>query len=752
MLANPAGSDSRCDAGSKEPPERIGHYRVLREIGSGGMGVVYLAERDDGEYQQTVAIKVIRRGARDPAFAKLFLRERQILANLEHPNVARLIDGGSTENGQPYYVMEFVDGVPLAEYCFLHSLTLQQKLELFLAIASAVAYAHRKLVIHRDLKPQNVLVGADGAPKLLDFGIAKILAEDAAAETTTSGLLLTPSHASPEQIAGAPLTVATDVYSLGVLLYEMLSGEYPYGEAAGPIGRAIAVLEQPPRPFRELGVDIPPELEKIVFVALRKEPERRYATVDALNEDIRRYLDGYPVYAAGDSLAYRLAKFGKRHRWALAGASAALIALATAGVVTWRAKQAAELRFQQLRGLAHSVVFEIHDAIADLPGSTAARKLLIARSLQYLNALEQDRGNDPALMLDLAQSYKKIGDAIGNAGAANLGDRSGALESYQKARELLVELRQRNPSDTISERWLGFVDEAIAVALPRRENTEILAREQEAVHLFEDVSHKSSGPQALRDLAQAHFELANTTMGSGNYSDALGLWQRTVQDFAKLDALDSHSDLNRRNLALVEKYLAGDYYALGDCRKAIEHDRAAEALDESRIAANLNNQAAQTDLTLDLIEIGSCLDEMGDRKQAIEILDRTVSLRRGIAKRDPRDDRAQELLEIALRTEGAVLAKRGEFVKASGLLNEALFLGAARRRTVADANSLLNLALDHFELGNLYLEGADRPSAGREFRAARTLAAGLPAQTFEDPHERKKIELLPALIAECSRP
>ncbi|MGA8029838.1 MAG: serine/threonine-protein kinase, partial [Bryobacteraceae bacterium] len=213
-------------------PARAGPYRIIREIGRGGMGVVCLAQRDDGEYERLVALKLIGTGTHATKFAKLFWRERQILAKLDHPNIARLLDGGTTEAGQPYYAMEFVDGEPLDQYSKRRSLSLREKLELFLAICSAVSYAHRNLIIHRDLKPRNVLVSEDGVPKLLDFGVARFLADEAHPEKTT-GMPLTPLYASPEQIRGEPLTVAADIYSLGVLLYELLSGRHPYGEQEG---------------------------------------------------------------------------------------------------------------------------------------------------------------------------------------------------------------------------------------------------------------------------------------------------------------------------------------------------------------------------------------------------------------------------------------------------------------------------------------------------------------------------------------
>lgn len=731
-------------------PERVGPYRVLREIGRGGMGMVYLAERDDGEFSRLVAIKLIRGGVREGEFAKLFRRERQILARFEHPNIARLLDAGRTAAGQPYYAMEFVEGMPLAEYCTRHDLPLRKKLELFLSICSAVAYAHRKLVIHRDLKPQNILITSEGTPKLLDFGLAKVLAESAPeAAATTGAMLLTPSYASPEQIKGEPLTVATDVYSLGVLLYELLSGEHPYGDCAGPIGAAIAVLEASPQPLHTAGRRIPVDLEKIVVAALRKEPERRYATVDSFMEDIRRFLAGYPVRAAGDSIPYRVHKFARRHRWTVSAGAAAAVALTISGVMTWQAKQQADLRFEQIRGLAHSVVFEIHDAIADLPGSTPAQRLLVARALHYLNALAEDRGNDPALMLNLAQSYERIGDAQGAPARPNLGDRRGALASYTKARDLLLKLRRRNPADKQVESWLAVIDDDIADVLPKKQPTVVLARRTEAVKLFEDISRRTVGLKAVYNLARAQYDLARTKTELRD-PGALVAWHGAIGSFARIAKAEPDSDNAQDNLALAEKRLAGAYYVLGDCVHSMVYDRKAAAIDEARIAANSDNQAALTGLSFDLYEIGECQDELKLRRAALQTLDRTVSLRRLIAVRNPRDVRAQSNLEEALRIDADVRLKAGDLYNAKRLQGEAAAIGALLlKEHPHDGDEMARLALNHLGLGLVYRARSAWRQALEEFQRASTLADGVSSDTFADPHELHAIHRLPMLVAEC---
>ena len=323
---------------------RIGPYRIVGEAGRGGMGVVYLAERDDDQFRKRVALKLLRRGMDDPHLVRRFLEERQILATLDHPQIAKLLDGGVTGDRLPWFAMEYVEGEPIDRYCEGRRLPVDERLRLFLAVCDAVQYAHRTLIVHRDLKPSNVLVTGDGAVKLLDFGIAKLLAEGEAGEATLTQVgrrPLTPEYASPEQIRGEPVTVASDVYSLGVMLYLLLSGRSPYRLASRherEVERAVldgtvdppSAGASPERLRRRLRGD----LDMIVLMALRKEPERRYPSVEALAGDLRRHLGGLPVQAQPDRWSYRAAKFLRRHTAAvsLAGGAAVLLA-AFAGVL-----------------------------------------------------------------------------------------------------------------------------------------------------------------------------------------------------------------------------------------------------------------------------------------------------------------------------------------------------------------------------------------------------------------------------------
>ena len=322
---------------------QFGAYQVIREIGRGGLGAVYLAARADDEYRKQVAIKVIRRGLDTDDIIRRFRNERQILAQLDHPNIARLIDGGTTDDGLPYFVMEYVNGEPINAYCDANALPTTERLTLFRKVCAAVTYAHQNLVIHRDLKPSNILVTQEGEPKLLDFGIAKLLGtgDELFTQTIPALRVMTPEYASPEQVKGEKITTTSDVYSLGVLLYELLTGQRPYRlKTRTPEEIARAITEQEPErpstavtradpgslqsPIRN-SKSLRGDLDNIVLMAMRKEPARRYSSVGQFSEDIRRHLEGLPVVARKDTVRYRSEKFVKRHKVGVA--AAALIGL-----------------------------------------------------------------------------------------------------------------------------------------------------------------------------------------------------------------------------------------------------------------------------------------------------------------------------------------------------------------------------------------------------------------------------------------
>ncbi len=477
---------------------RIGVYQIVEEIGHGGMGEVYRAERADGQYDKQVAIKLVRGGFDTSFILERFRNERQILAGLDHPNIARLLDGGTTEEGIPYLVMELIEGVRIDHYCDAHNLNVTQRLQLFRQVCAAVQYAHQRLVIHRDIKPSNILVTEDGVPKLLDFGIAKILDPSVDAETTLVRPM-TPEYASPEQIRGETITTATDVYSLGVVLYELLTGHSPYrvnARTSHEFARAISEVE-PERPstailraapngtmaarpeppltpesvshLREgspakLRRRLAGDIDNIVLKAVRKEPQRRYASVEQLAEDLRRHLDGLPVTARKDSWNYRAGKFVRRHRVEVV-ASAAVVMMLIAGVaaiirearIATEQRARAEKRFNDVRQLSDSLIFDVHDAIQSLPGATPARKLLLDKAVQYLDSVAKDSSDDPNLQRELALGYQRLATVQGDTSQSNLGQVGAAIESQRKAIALFEAVARANPRSVTDQLNLAMV-------------------------------------------------------------------------------------------------------------------------------------------------------------------------------------------------------------------------------------------------------------------------------------------------------
>jgi serine/threonine-protein kinase len=382
---------------------RIGAYRVLKEIGRGGMGTVYLAERADEAFQKLAAIKIIRRGLDTDDIIQRFHTERQILATLDHPNIARLLDGGTTGDGLPYFVMEHIEGEPIDVYCAGHALAIPERLKLFQGVCASVSYAHQNLVVHRDIKPGNVLVTKEGIPRLLDFGIAKLLAPDVAQQRTQTGVRpLTPEYASPEQIRGEPITTASDIYSLGVLLYWLIAGKSPYRSAmssAGEIERAIGE-EQPELPSgrapKELRRQIEGDLDTIVLTALRKEPRRRYSSVEKLSEDIRRYLADLPIAARRDTRGYRARKFVRRNK-AWVAAAAAMIVILAGGIATtlWQSHVAREQRDLARRQQAKAA--RINTFLQEMVGYSG---VALGTGNQKYNATVAEMLDDAARRLD----------------------------------------------------------------------------------------------------------------------------------------------------------------------------------------------------------------------------------------------------------------------------------------------------------------------------------------------------------------
>jgi len=447
-----------------------GNYRIIKELGRGGMGAVYLAERADGEYIQRVALKVLQESAVTPALAVRFRQERQILAALTHPGIARLLDGGLLSDGRPYLVLEYVDGKSIDVWCDERSLGLEMRLRLFLRVAEAVQSAHQQLVLHLDLKPANILVNERGEPRLLDFGIARFL--DSGGDARRSGedtlRLLTPRYASPEQAAGAQLGVGSDVFSLATLLYRLLTGVLPYPlDEVSPLEAARIICEMDPKPPSqaarpELRSRLRGDLDNILLRALRKEPSRRYPTVAALSDDIERYLDTKPVSAHADSLTYRAGKFWQRNRAAVVAAGCAAVVLAISitavtrsAIVARRAQRIAEeqravaqRRLNDVRGIAHSYIFDLDPRLEQNPANVPIRVFVLQNGLRYLEAMSRENVNeDEDLAREIGMGYLRVGQVQADPAMPSLNDLPGAWASMNKGLLIQQELLRRHPGD-----------------------------------------------------------------------------------------------------------------------------------------------------------------------------------------------------------------------------------------------------------------------------------------------------------------
>ncbi|HEX8253568.1 MAG TPA: serine/threonine-protein kinase [Thermoanaerobaculia bacterium] len=644
----------------------IGPYRVIRQLGEGGMGTVLLAVREHAEFAQRVAIKLVRGGE---VLLQRFRQERQILAGLEHPNIARLIDGGTTADGLPYLVMEYVEGTPIDEYC--RACSTPDKLRLFLQLCDAVQYAHRSLIIHRDIKPPNVLVTADGTPKLLDFGIAKLVSQT----EETSTRVMTPDYASPEQLMGRAITTSADVFSLGVLLFELLTGQKPFDASRTPLTEA---------PRGSLRGD----LEAIVAAALEVDPARRYATVDKLADDIRRHLTGHPIAARRATFRYHAMKFVRRNLLAVAAAVAIVIVTAIAFAATLHQKRIAERRFDEVRSLARAVVFELHDAIAPLPGSTAARELLVRRALVYLDNLEAESRDNTQLEMELAGAYIKVGDVQGLPYRANLGDTAGALASYRKALRIAQEVAAREGEEDVAARTLladahdrlGMVEQrllhwsiamehhetarAIREALPRTPRRDLaLAETWTAIGDCRYVGEPYKPKPRMRGTAQQAYESSLATLV--HMQPAPELRRAVLRELGR-----SHQRL-------------GGFFSgtkVRDLPRAIRHHEAAQRVLGELLALDPADAVARRNYADQLGMTATAHNAREDGARALAATERALPILHELAAADPRNTEAQHDLAFAYGEEGIALMYLRRFDDADAAFDQAI---AIRKRLIA---------------------------------------------------------------------
>jgi serine/threonine protein kinase/tetratricopeptide (TPR) repeat protein len=753
----------------------VGSYRIIRQIGRGGMASVYLGVRADEQYRKHVAIKLVMPGLDNDEVVQRFRNERQTLAALDHPNIVKLLDGGSTQDGWPYLVMDYVEGMQITEFCDGRRLSITDRLELFRLVCEAVHYAHQNLVIHRDLKPGNILVTAKGVPKLLDFGIAKLLNPEFAAHTLlmtrADRRLMTPEYASPEQVRGEPVTTATDVYSLGVVLYELLTGHRPYRlkeQTLHEIERAICI-EEPEKPStvvtRVAGVvslegttqtGLTPELvsqtregrpeklrrrlvgdlDNIVLMALRKEPQRRYPSVEHLSQDILRHLEGLPVTARPATLRYRASKFIARHTAAVSAAAVALLMLIVGIIFTTREakiakaeKARAERRFNDVRNLANSFLFEFHDSIKDLPGATPARKLVVRKAQEYLDGLAKEAAGDASLQAELAEAYLRVGDVQGNPYSGNLGDRPGALESYRKALAIAGKLVHDDPKSLIGQRLVARSQKAIGEVLAnsgeapaaidnfrkaisgletvvRAQPTDAklsleladsygslgealdspsqlslgdkggaLENYQKSLAIYQRLAGaEPNNPRVLSGLAIAETEIGDSREDSGALTEALGWFGKAFKTYEGLSDSEPVNSRYRKNLTSILDRMALVRGDAGDKVGAIRDMRKSLELYEALSTADPQNMNLREGLWLRYTHLGESLSEIGDATGAVQNFRRALVLIQDLAQRNPDNFQLQAKLSDSLLDLGFFLVRKGDVGEGSPMILRGLHI------------------------------------------------------------------------------
>ena len=780
--------------------KRLGPYQIVAEIGRGAMGEVYRALRVDDQYKKEVAIKLIRSGRESQSVIARFRNERQILANLEHPNIARLLDGGTSTEGVPYLVMELIEGESILHYCDRNSLDLAARLGLFLQVCSAVQFAHQRLVIHRDIKPGNILVTMDGTPKLLDFGISTILGDED--ETRPSGpsvtFMLTPAYASPEQVKHEIITTVSDVYSLGVVLYELLTGRHPYPIDRTPDQVLRAVCEEEPekpstavkkrRDLANSGLSNPSlagsvgtegklskrlrgDLDNIVLLALRKEPSRRYKSVEQFADDIRRYLGNLPVIARKDTARYRAAKFVLRHKAGMAATAIALSALVGVFVVAAREARIAQRRFNDVHALANSLIFDVHDAITDVPGSTPARKLIAERAVQYLSRLAPESGGDIGLQRELATGYERLGLVQGHTLQDNLGDTKGSLESYKAALELRKEIAVRS-TDWNDRLMLAHSYRLVADMQGVIRTNESRSNIDQAIAISEVLDRQHPNDfSILHELASEYYtssrlgyagfpneqstwaEISSKTLATyekalkiqpddpeTRHEYALSLRSRgeALEDTNPKSALEYYQrvleiegDLTRKSnatkyvkvLALSYRDLAAVYGNLGDTTRKIDSERKSLEILQGMHRADPKNSSIGRSLAIEYANMALALSAIGKGQLAQEHWQESLRMIRGLVMPDPQNPLNRHYLAGIVAMGGTLFIREGkpepaikQFSEARTIYLALLDAGGASSFEIASA------AQCSVKMAEAEMLAGNAAGAARDFNRALALA------------------------------
>lgn len=805
-----------------------GKYRIVRELGAGGMGAVFLAERIDGEFEQKVAVKFLRQGFHSSSARLRFRQERQILARLQHRFIAALIDGGTTEDGTPYLVMEYVEGTPINRFVAENNLPVAETVDLFRSVCHAVSFAHQNLIVHRDLKPDNILITSDGTPKLLDFGIAKLLSDTEIKATVTRQQALTPEYAAPEQILGQTVTTATDVYSLGVILYELLTGAHPFRrekDTPQQIWHSITQTE-PMRPSTAISLkskvqshkskeenpkskvqnpkSLKGDLDNIILKALKKEPSRRYASVEQFSQDLKCYLKGFPVSARPDTLAYRARKFLSRNPLASAAFLIAFVSLfcgifavSRQARVTQIERDKAERRFNDVRQLANSFMFEINEQIEKSP--VKARELLVERAVEYLDKLSSEETGDAELQSELAAAYEKIGDVQSELFKPTLGKTSAALGSHQKALEIRERLFIADQTN---------VKRGLEVAMSRMRVGDILmmsgkiaeARENysEAIRIDEKLlALEPANQKVLRNLSRLLSRRGQSILRSGSLGEARQNYLQSLENYQKL-LNDNPGDLPlEHSVAIVNSYIGyvelerGNFdESLNRFQKSLEIEKRVSASDKTnalyrgglinghlwfgvalRDTGKINEGIAEFRQSLEMQKavfeadksnfgernwLADCYLELGiaemkarETKAAIETFQTAIEHYRAVWEHDRENSAVRRQIAFTQKYLAETLLQNGKQAESLNLFRRAF--EEFQKLVEADPNNTEwrhDLASSRLKIGESLNKYGDKDEAQANFKATLAIYETLFAASPESLKIRRELEAVKKYLAE----
>ncbi|SHN19586.1 serine/threonine-protein kinase [Rhizobacter sp. OV335] len=739
--------------------QRFGPYRLVAPLGRGGMGEVWRAARDDGQYEQQVAIKLATQadGAASPEALERFRREQRIVAGLDHPQLAKLLDAGVAATDLPWFAMALVDGEPITRHCERAGLDLPARLRLMREVCEVVHYLHQQGIVHADLKPENLLVGATGELHLVDFGIARHIGEPAASAMTLS-------CASPEQVRGLPLTPASDVYALGLLLYRLLAGRSPYREqAAHALAHEVCEREPPPT-----GARVDRDLEAVVRKALQKEPAQRYASAQALSEELFRCLEGLPVQARSGGLHGRVRRFVLRHRSAVGAALLANLALA-AGLAlmvheTQRAQHQrarAEQHFANVRALGRVLIFDVHDAIQNLPGATSARKLVVEHALRYLNELSEDPSTDPAedtgLRTEIAAGYRKVGDIQGQPFGANLGDPEGARRSYLRARELssaAVAAAAPGTARDAAQRELVVVHKRLgALSDSLGELAQADAMLRAGIVLAQALVDAHPGEADFTSLLAAmHGQLSQLKFYAGDfpaYLQAAELEFRALSEVVRRQPDDREAVMSLSVWHdLRGQYLAQHDDSLASGRLALQSFEASMRLKQQLLDREPRNSSYMRYAASEHLNLGVTLLRVKQPAQAIAAYRRGTALLAELTRLDPDNMDARQALALASNNLSGALYEGGDLPGSARAARESIAVfESLSPGAQADVAALRIQGRSHFHLGRALSRSAPRESC-EHYRRSLAILVDLQARVGLAPGQLDPAEVRAAL-ARC---